>query len=116
MRIGPQAPVWLDDFDPALRQILHPAAAFDHPNDVVDDPDLTLEEKRAILSSWASDACGVESQPALRQAPGSTRVVGFDEVVAALQSLDRKARPRGKPADRNRSGNRRDGGGGIPLG
>jgi hypothetical protein len=37
--------------DPDLNALLHPASAFDHPRDVVNDPDLTTEEKRAILSS-----------------------------------------------------------------
>jgi hypothetical protein len=44
------------DFD--LDQLLHPAGAFGHPQEVVSDPDLTVNEKRAILASWASDACG----------------------------------------------------------
>jgi len=41
-----------DSFD--LDDMLHPAQAFSHPADVVNDPDLTLNEKRAILASWAS--------------------------------------------------------------
>ena len=44
-----------------LDELLHPAQAFDHPRDVVNDADLTLGEKRAILASWASDACAVEA-------------------------------------------------------
>src|SRR3954470_1084184 len=39
------------------------AQAFLHPAEVVNDPDLTLNEKGAILASWASDACAVESVP-----------------------------------------------------
>jgi len=42
-----------------LDDLLHPAQAFSHPADVVNDPDLTLNEKRAILASWASDACAI---------------------------------------------------------
>ena len=80
-----------------IDSLLHPAQAFDHPTDVVRDPDLTLNEKRAILASWASDACAVDSTPALRKAPGG-RVVSFDDVVDALQSLDAEAdRARWKP-------------------
>ena len=56
-----------ESFD--LDDLLHPAQAFSHPADVVNDPDLTLNEKRAILASWASDACAIESVPALRRAP-----------------------------------------------
>jgi len=36
-----------------LDSLLHPARAFQHPRHVIDDPDLTLNEKRAILASWA---------------------------------------------------------------
>ena len=44
-----------------LDTLLHPALAFEHPMKVVDDSDLTLAEKRAILASWASDARAVEA-------------------------------------------------------
>jgi hypothetical protein len=55
---------------------------------VLNDPDLTREEKRAILSSWASDACAVDSNPCLRRAPGAKAAVSFDEIVDALRRLD----------------------------
>lgn len=74
-----------------LDSLLHPAAAFEHPNEVVNDPDLTLNEKRAILASWASDACAVEAAPELRCAPTQARPVRFDEIMDALRSLDRQA-------------------------
>jgi hypothetical protein len=54
------------------------------------DPDLSLREKRAILSSWASDACAVESAPGLRRVPGSGQVVSVDEILEALRALDRE--------------------------
>jgi hypothetical protein len=82
------APPWAE-IDPDLEKLFHPASAFNHPQDVVRDPDLTTEEKRAILSSWASDACAVESQPAARLPPGAKQPVGFDEIVDALRSLSR---------------------------
>ena len=75
-----------------LNALLHPAQAFSHPADVVSDPDLTLNEKRAILASWASDACAVESVPALRRAPTKAgRPVAFDDVMDALRALDARA-------------------------
>ena len=56
---------------------------------MVNDPDLTLNEKRAILASWASDACAVEAAPDLRAGPpGST--VRFDDIMEALWILDRQ--------------------------
>ena len=71
--------------------LLHPAQAFEHPDDVIKDPDLTLNEKRAILASWASDACAVEAAPALRRAPGGRRPVSVDDILESLRSLDRAA-------------------------
>ena len=98
------APLWAD-VDPELQSLLHPSWAFDHPRDVVNDPDLTIQEKRAILSSWASDACTLDSAPALRQPPGAKRPVTFDEVIDALRSLDDDPPPRpGGKSMRQRSG------------
>ena len=51
-------------FDLDLDDLLHPARAFAHPRDVIADADLTVNEKRAVLASWASDACAVEAAPA----------------------------------------------------
>ena len=56
-------------FDLDLAYLLHPAGAFNHPRDVLDDPDMTTHEKRAILAAWASDACALEAVPALRRSP-----------------------------------------------
>ncbi len=73
-----------------LDDLLHPAQAFLHPSEVVNDPDLTLNEKRAILASWASDACAVEASPSLRQTPAGN-MVSFDDVMEALRELDKEA-------------------------
>jgi hypothetical protein len=78
-----------EEFD--LDSLLHPAQAFEHPLHVVNDPDLTLNEKRAILASWASDACAIEAVPTLRLAPGGKKPVHFDEVMEALRALDKQA-------------------------
>jgi hypothetical protein len=73
-----------------LDSFLHPAQAFEHPSNVVHDPDLTLNEKRAILASWASDACAIDAAPTLRRAPGGKRPVLFDDVMDALRALDQQ--------------------------
>jgi len=73
------------DFE--LDYLLHPAGAFRTPMDVVKDPDMTTQEKRAILASWASDACAVEAAPDLRRPP-SAPIVRFDDVMEALKRLD----------------------------
>jgi hypothetical protein len=94
-----------DDLD----ALLHPARAFEHPMKVVDDSDLTSAEKRAILASWASDACAVEATPAPRQPPGSPRRVEFDDVMDALRAIDRRAGERPPPHYRRVLAERRPG-------
>lgn len=89
-------PSHLPTRDPDLDRLLNPAQFYRRPDDVIDDPRLSSEEKRAILSSWASDACAVESMPALRQIPGVPAPVSFDAVMAALQRLDGHAHARDK--------------------
>ncbi len=98
-----------------LDALLHPAQAFDRPMDVVRDADLTLNEKRAILASWASDACAVEAAPALRAASG--KLVRWDDIMDALRSLDDIA-AKEKPSPRVRHWKRRrwQGGGASDMG
>ena len=73
-----------------LDLLLHPAGAFRTPMEVVNDPDMTAQEKRAILASWASDACAVEAAPELRRPP-SAPPVRFDDIMDALKRLDGEA-------------------------
>jgi hypothetical protein len=73
----------------SLDELLHPANAFGHPSEVVNDADLTLNEKHGILA-WASDACAVETAPDLRAGPLGT-AVRFDDIMEALRILDRQA-------------------------
>jgi len=98
-----------DQFDDAcdLDALLHPSQAFDHPSDVVGDPDLTLNEKRAILASWASDACALEAVPTLRCLPGGKRPVRFDEVMDALRALEKRRNERAAPSVMSACGNGR---------
>jgi hypothetical protein len=77
--------------DAGLDALLHPAASFNHPDDVIDRRDLALDEKRAILAAWASDACAVEAAPAVRRAPGGRCPVPVDDILEALRRLDRQA-------------------------
>ena len=73
------------DFD--LTNFLPPAGAFRSPKDVLAE---TLHEKRAILASWASEACAVEASPELRRPPSSP-VIRFDDIMDALKQLDGEA-------------------------
>jgi len=104
-----------------LDVLLHPARAFAHPREVVADADLTTNEKRAILASWASDACAIEAAPALRQSPAGPPVT-FDEIMEALRQLDAQVRRADAPPHYRqvvghglrRPRRRRDGEGGAP--
>lgn len=62
---------------------------FSYPHQVVSDANLNLEEKRAILSAWASDEHTVESLPTLRHLPGTPSPVTFSSIMAARAALDR---------------------------
>lgn len=73
--------------DLELDYLLHPAGAFRTPMDVVSDPDMTVQEKRVILASWACDACAVEAAPDLRHPP-TVPIVSFDDIMDALKKLD----------------------------
>ena len=68
-----------------IGRLLQPANAFADPMAVVDDQDLTLTEKRAILSSWASDARSAES--VLNRTEGAVRL---EHILEALNQLDRR--------------------------
>ena len=56
------------NIDAEIDQLLHPSRFYARPTDVVADQLLTVDERRAVLSSWASDACAVESNPAVAAA------------------------------------------------
>jgi hypothetical protein len=92
--------------DTELAGLLHPGRFYDHPRDVLANAGLTASEQRAILSSWASDACAVESLPALRHAPFASRPVTFGEIMDALAQLDRQRTSRQERLEPQPSGKR----------
>ncbi len=67
----------------------HSLDVFTHPREVLSSSALQASEKRALLAAWASDACALEGRPAWRQLPGSGAAVTVDDVLDALQALDR---------------------------
>lgn len=73
-----------------LNWLVTPALAFNHPNEVLTNPNLTDPERKAILASWASDAHAVENMPWLRRLENGS-IVSLSEVLAALRALDRGA-------------------------
>ncbi|MBW8812166.1 MAG: hypothetical protein JF588_01965 [Caulobacterales bacterium] len=74
----------------ALERWLRPAVGFGHPRDVLKDPILEATEKRAVLSSWASDASAVQDQPTLRWLLGTPEPVPLADILEALDRLDRQ--------------------------
>lgn len=73
----------------ALERWLRPAVGFAHPRDVLKDPLLDAAEKRAVLSSWASDASAVQDEPSLRWLLGTAEPVPLTDIREALERLDR---------------------------
>src|SRR5689334_25066159 len=95
--------------DAEIDQLLHPARFYERPADVVTDALLTVQERRAILSSWASDACAVESNPCLRKPPSAKAPITFDEIMDALAQLDRLERSPSRAIGTHRPPRRRTG-------
>lgn len=63
-------------------------ASLTAPQEVLADRALTDSEKRALLASWASDACAVENLPNWRKLPETEALVPLDDILDALQALD----------------------------
>jgi hypothetical protein len=67
---------------------VHHFRSFQDPHELARHPQLEPEVKRAILASWASDACAVRSQPGLRKPPDVPQPIPVRDVLDALKSLD----------------------------
>jgi hypothetical protein len=64
------------------------ATPYSHPSEVLGAKALSGSEKRALLATWASDACAVAGRPVWRWLPGTPAPVSVDDILAALQALD----------------------------
>jgi len=69
------------------RALLNPAAVFPSPEDVVQQPSLSIECKRAILARWAWDEYLIDLAAA--EGMGNGEPSRLAEVKAALRALDR---------------------------
>ena len=90
----------LDRTHHSLDNAYHPVSHYDSPHAVLRDHALSTAEKRAILSSWASDIYAVESAPGLRKIPGVPQPMRLAYILAALRQLDEDdgpPRPGGVP-------------------
>jgi hypothetical protein len=102
----------LSDFTPSpqpfeldLDDLLHPAQAFAHPRDVVHDPDLIVNEKRAILACLGRLCRRSGADAAMH--PGAGRAVSVDEILEALRALDKEANDAGRAGRTRREVRRR---------
>ena len=73
--------------------LFHPVSHYNPPDDVLNDDQLSTNEKRVILSSWASDIYAVESQPTLREVPGISHKLRLADILTALKHLDDRNDP-----------------------
>ena len=92
-----EPPFAIQGLGSALERWLRPAVGFTHPLDVVKDPDLNLDDKRAILASWASDASSVRDTPGLRWLLGTPEPVALADIREAVARLDRTAAADARP-------------------
>src|ERR1700756_3749051 len=67
--------------------LVTPGLVFSHPSEVLDHPELSHAEQRAILASWASDARAVDGAHWMRCLDNGS-VVTLAEVLNALRKLD----------------------------
>jgi hypothetical protein len=75
------------------KRSVKPARAFwefSYPHQVLQNPNMSMEEKRAVLAAWASDVHAVESMPTMRHLPGTPFPVTFSSIMDARLRLDRE--------------------------
>ena len=78
---------------PPIDWLVTLALAFNHPNEVLEQPGPTQAERRAILhASWASDARAVEDAHWMRRLDNGS-MVPLSEVLDALRKLDGETSP-----------------------
>jgi len=82
------------------------------PFGVVDDPNMSIAEKRALLADWASDRRAVLDHPALRRLD-TGELVDIDAVLDALKRLDSLEVHQQWPALRRRPRDRQAKGGRV---
>ncbi len=68
------------------RALVNPAAVYGSPREVLNDPSLTMEDKREVLRRWAWDAWLLDV--AADEAMVAGEPSRYDEVKAALLALD----------------------------
>ena len=77
----------LTDLSSARPSFFGPAIYYSDPNDVLFAAELSVAEKREMLSFWASDARAVSDAPTLRMIDHG-QIVGIHDILDALKRLD----------------------------
>jgi len=72
----------------SARQSIPHASQYASPDEVLAHRGLSRDEKRAILSAWASDMYAVTSRPDLRRIPGHRSAIRLGDILNALRKLD----------------------------
>jgi len=67
------------------------SCCFLSPEEIVRDYNLSLDEKRRLLASWASDARSIKDHPTYRLID-SGQVVPLAEILKAIAALDQEER------------------------
>jgi len=65
------------------------SCCFFSPDEIVRDYNLSLDEKRRLLASWASDARSIKDHPTYRLID-SGQVVSLAEILKAIAELDQE--------------------------
>jgi len=65
------------------------ACGFSHPDEIVRDNSLSLDEKRELLADWASDIRSIKDHPTYRLID-SGQVLSLAEILKAIADLEQQ--------------------------
>ncbi|MDP3738666.1 MAG: hypothetical protein Q8R02_14820 [Hyphomonadaceae bacterium] len=85
--------------------IANPHRHFDHPTEVLDEPGLSVDEKRRILESWKQDAQRLAESTAENMSGGEeTDLRDVSKVLLQLKEMEKTPAAATQPARQNTSG------------
>jgi hypothetical protein len=84
--------------EPNAKSLDSPFWSFTYPDQVVSDPSMDVDEKRAILAAWASDVHAVKFHPQLRYLPGTPFPVPRSSIEDAMIELEQSGPDESGPA------------------
>jgi hypothetical protein len=78
-----------------VEPLFHPVSHYDSPADVLSDAKFSTDEKRVILSSWASEMYVVESHPSLSRGPGYPAQIASGRHSGCAEAIGHRHRSAG---------------------